>query len=366
MQSIRGKITLIQLVDIYRGSASKKAIQYDHLPLYGSGKGLTRGDAERLAQTMVTQRILEEFCEANGLGFVSSYVREGREGASLLDGRKKISMIQSLDSQRGSSEGATRGAPRTLGPGRAKRRGVKSKDIRQTIELVRDMDDDEEHHLTDEDYTDFRANIDGRREEEEDEESTEEEPAECRGKTGRGKRDRGDSAGGGGEPKGRKSNAQQRVAIVLDDDDEEEPHDGIGEDDEEEEEVVMMAEERQSFPLRRQQPPPPPSPGMMHSSPSPLLPPSLCPPVSSGEPPSEAMERRQLLCFDELLQLRERICMRTQLSSKFLSNSVIGRLSRSPPGELTALREIVGDNALVEKHAEAILAVTRKYADSGR
>lgn len=368
VQSIRGKITLIQLVDIYRGSASKKSIQYDHLPLYGSGRGLTRGDAERLGQTMVTQRILEEFCEANGLGFVSSYVREGREGASLLDGRKKISMIQSMDAQRGSSEGARGGAvggARTLGPGRAKRRGgAKGKDIRQTIELVRDMDDDGEHHLTDEDYTDFRTNIGGLRGEEEDEEETglHGNPSGERsgggslrgGKRGRGDdsmdkgdaMDRGDSMNGGGSVNGgdptgggskeRKKAVQQRVPIVLDDEEEGgEPY---------EEDEVVMEEERLSFPLRRSQPPPS---------------------MSSGETPSEAMERRQLLCFDELLQLRERICMRTQLSSKFLSNSVIGRLSRSPPGELAALRKIVGDNALVEKHAEAILAVTRKYVDSG-
>lgn len=147
----------------------------------------------------------------------------------------------------------------------------------------------------------------------------------------------------GGGSRERKKAVQQRVPIVLDDEEEGgEPYDRIEEDE------VMMEEERLSFPLRRSQPPP-----------------SLSPSMSSGETPSEAMERRQLLCFDELLQLRERICMRTQLSSKFLSNSVIGRLSRSPPGELVALRKIVGDNALVEKHAEAILAVTRKYVDSG-
>lgn len=75
MRSISGKITLIQLVDIFRGSASKKSVKYEHLRLYGSGKSLSRGDAERLAQTMATQRLLEEYCETNGLGFVSSYVR---------------------------------------------------------------------------------------------------------------------------------------------------------------------------------------------------------------------------------------------------------------------------------------------------
>lgn len=75
LQSMRGKITLIQLVDVFRGSSSKRYSKYTHLRLFGSGKGLSRGDGERLAQTMATQRILEEYCEANGLGYVSSYVR---------------------------------------------------------------------------------------------------------------------------------------------------------------------------------------------------------------------------------------------------------------------------------------------------
>jgi superfamily II DNA helicase RecQ len=97
VKNIPGKITLIQLVDAFRGSASKKSRQYEHLRQYGAGRSLSRGDAERLGQSLVTQRILEEYCEANGLGFVSSYVRPGRDEHLLVNGTKRITMAVSDD-----------------------------------------------------------------------------------------------------------------------------------------------------------------------------------------------------------------------------------------------------------------------------
>lgn len=71
--------------------------------------------------------------------------------------------------------------------------------------------------------------------------------------------------------------------------------------------------------------------------------------------------RRELLCFDELMQLRENICMQEKIPSKFLSNAIIGQLSRKPPSDLASLRGIIGDGSIIEKHLPSMLAILRKY-----
>lgn len=149
VKSIPGKVTLIQLVDIFRGSASKKSLKYENLTLYGSGKGLTRGDAERLAQTLVTQQVLEEFCETNGLGFVSSYVRVGRDASSLESGRRRISMINHVE-----DEPRSRQNNREVKPAKGRKPMKFTGGISQSLEAMKRMDDTAENFL-DDDFYDF-------------------------------------------------------------------------------------------------------------------------------------------------------------------------------------------------------------------
>lgn len=262
VRSVSGKITLIQLVDIFRGSASKKSLRYEKLRHYGSGRGLSRGDAERLAQTLVTQRILEEYCEANGLGFVSSYVRIGRD-ASLLDtGKRRISMVN-FDQDQGASSSRGRNSgdvPNKRGKKSAVTKETKGKDIRKALELVKNMDYDEEF-IIDDDYTygDFHRDHD---------------------------------------------------------------HDGD----------VM---EQVDCGLEK-------SPNLSQEN--------------------EENTEEQLQCFDQLLMLREDICMKENVTAKFLSNAMIGALSKRPPAELASLRAVTGGGPVVEKHANSILRITRAFS----
>jgi bloom syndrome protein len=246
LKSIRGKITLIQLVDIFRGSASKKSVQYEHLRQYGSGKSLSRGDAERLSQMMVTQRILEEYCETNGLGFVSSYVRMGSEAHSLEDGRRRVSLINHVGEEKGGRQSGSKEC-REVSKKKAFSKVTQSKDIRQALEVFRNADDEGERYL--DDYDEFHH------------------PAD--------------------------------------------------------EHYDMTMDESES--------------------------------VDPGK------DQREMQCFDELLRLREKICMKTNLSSKFLSNAIIGELSKMPPKDAASLAAITDGGPLIEKHQVAILAVTRKY-----
>lgn len=271
MRSISGKITLIQLVDIFRGSASKKSLKYEHLYLYGSGKGLSRGDAERLAQTMVTQRILEEYCEANGLGFVSSYVRSGRDAGLLDSGKRRISMVHHVDgvaSDKAARHGASdASAYRPAKKSRDKDTGThKSDDIKQTLLAFRYMDDEEECVIDDNyDFGDFYH---------------------------------GQAEGG---------------------------------DDDGAEESCVIEDEVEEIP-----------------------PPMAAAPVDYAE--------EELRCFDQLLMLRESICMKENITSKFLSNAILGELCRHLPTDVSSLKAIVGSGPLLERHAQAILRITREAA----
>lgn len=105
---INEKVTLLQLIDIFRGSTAKKAAYHSRNPYYGRGKGMSRGEVERLGQAMVMQQVFEETCETNAGGFVSSYVRSGPEARALEGGQKQITMIDHVTSG-GSGAGSTAG-----------------------------------------------------------------------------------------------------------------------------------------------------------------------------------------------------------------------------------------------------------------
>jgi RecQ family ATP-dependent DNA helicase len=70
------RITLTQLVHIYRGSKSKRIIEngHDHLEAYGYGKNKTKSEADRLLRSMVADDVIREKSECNAAGFPISYV----------------------------------------------------------------------------------------------------------------------------------------------------------------------------------------------------------------------------------------------------------------------------------------------------
>ncbi|EPX74582.1 RecQ type DNA helicase Rqh1 [Schizosaccharomyces octosporus yFS286] len=81
IRSLSGKTTLLQLIDVFRGSKGAKIIEngWDRLEGAGDGKSLNRGDSERLFHQLVAEGIFVEKVEANRRGFVSAYVFPGRQ-----------------------------------------------------------------------------------------------------------------------------------------------------------------------------------------------------------------------------------------------------------------------------------------------
>lgn len=71
------KVTLSQLVDLYRGSTNKSLEKFrsGSLPHFGEGKNdLTKADAERAAHIAIRDGVLDESIESNVHGGVFSYV----------------------------------------------------------------------------------------------------------------------------------------------------------------------------------------------------------------------------------------------------------------------------------------------------
>lgn len=70
------RVTMVQLVDIYRGSRNKRIMEngYDELQVYGYGKSKTKIDADRLLRSMVAEDVIREKSECNARGFPISYI----------------------------------------------------------------------------------------------------------------------------------------------------------------------------------------------------------------------------------------------------------------------------------------------------
>lgn len=87
------RITLVQLIDVFRGSGSKKYAKYTGSSHYGAGRDLSRTEAERLLQNMVAQNVLCQFNVSNAMGYVSTYVRVGKEARDVQRGVKKVMLV---------------------------------------------------------------------------------------------------------------------------------------------------------------------------------------------------------------------------------------------------------------------------------
>lgn len=146
MKAIRDKVTLNQLIDIYRGSASKKCLKYSTLNAYGRGRDKTKGDVERLLQNMCVQSLLQQYCHSNPMGYVSSYVKIGREAKQLETNQAKFlltvdnSSSQDNDFSEGTKE--RKGRKRKSEEGIAPLRSIKRQTKPATIKVEEDEFDD--------------------------------------------------------------------------------------------------------------------------------------------------------------------------------------------------------------------------------
>ncbi|KAI8077770.1 P-loop containing nucleoside triphosphate hydrolase protein [Halteromyces radiatus] len=86
------RITLIQLVSLFRGVANKtlKNKGYSSVALYGQGENIMKNDATRLAQHLVSLNILKEYTETNAGGYSTTYVTLGVKANNLLSDREKV------------------------------------------------------------------------------------------------------------------------------------------------------------------------------------------------------------------------------------------------------------------------------------
>ena len=79
-------VTLLQLTELYRGTKSKshtKFLQIDNLREFGKGRKYTKPDLDRIAHTMVFEKILIEESQTNAGGFNSDYVKLGEKAPQV-------------------------------------------------------------------------------------------------------------------------------------------------------------------------------------------------------------------------------------------------------------------------------------------
>ncbi|KAJ2360950.1 ATP-dependent DNA helicase sgs1, partial [Coemansia sp. RSA 2610] len=92
LEEQNSKTTLLQLIDIVRGSKGKRVIDRgdNRLPAYSCVKDLSKNDADRLCHQLVLLQVIEEYCVNNARGFVNSYIKRGRYANSVLYGQRPV------------------------------------------------------------------------------------------------------------------------------------------------------------------------------------------------------------------------------------------------------------------------------------
>ena len=93
--------TLLQYLEVFRGSTSSRIMSSGHtsLPMYGKGSSIQRTDLEILFHLMVIAGYLEESLHIGTHENVVSYLQPGCEATSLLSGRTGHHEEQAKSSQ---------------------------------------------------------------------------------------------------------------------------------------------------------------------------------------------------------------------------------------------------------------------------
>ncbi|KAI7961207.1 hypothetical protein MJO28_001696 [Puccinia striiformis f. sp. tritici] len=129
-------VTIVHIVDVFRGSKGKKITNAGHDQLDGAGQGSTldRTDSERLLHLMVSKDILTERFEANAMGFTNAYVQLGPAHRSVLNSKEPVMMA---------FNGGSGPTKRTTGSTEApKKVTIKQKANGKEISIVDDSDED--------------------------------------------------------------------------------------------------------------------------------------------------------------------------------------------------------------------------------
>ncbi|EFQ99075.1 ATP-dependent DNA helicase hus2/rqh1 [Nannizzia gypsea CBS 118893] len=84
------KVTVLACVDVFRGYSRQS--EFSHLPEFGYGSDLERGDVERLFRHLLYEDAVEEHNEPNQRGFAVQHVRRGRNAQRFKSGRHKTEL----------------------------------------------------------------------------------------------------------------------------------------------------------------------------------------------------------------------------------------------------------------------------------
>ncbi|ORX34249.1 hypothetical protein BD324DRAFT_605080 [Kockovaella imperatae] len=86
------RITVKGAADCFRGYGGNSAKGLGDNPMFGQGKSWDRNDAERLIQTLLAQKALDQFIVANGAGWSNSYLTLGRNAQLFLREARTLKM----------------------------------------------------------------------------------------------------------------------------------------------------------------------------------------------------------------------------------------------------------------------------------
>lgn len=86
-------VTLNQLTEVYRGSKSQQIVKFlktNLLKGYGAGKSFKKYEVDRIAHSMIFERVLIETSIQNKQGFASDYVQMGENAPAIQMGQKQF------------------------------------------------------------------------------------------------------------------------------------------------------------------------------------------------------------------------------------------------------------------------------------
>ncbi len=346
--------TLNQLVDMFKGSTAKRYASLQDIPFYGAAADLSKTEAERILQSMLTNQVFATQCKSNAHGFVTSYLRIGPKAKDLQGGRLRITLTVCDDEAE----------PRDNFHNTSKR-SPKSTNKRVKITAPPSDTDEEENYGDDyyledsfiNDNSTFEDEVDLSREEEEDNvyassehELPERVPSPASKIVKR-------------LPTQYRQILDRGVGmVILDDDDEDDDEDGqpikpiistkLDNDD-----IEVVGFERKSQEQMGITSEVVSSVSLLDTS----VPPSL--PSSSANSSFTMTHSGSSNCYEALLGWRDSLAMSRKVNAAFiLSNSVIGCIARNLPCTTGELAEIPGMTPeRCEKYSKDILQITSRY-----
>lgn len=85
-------ITLLQCIEIFKGSKNQKSLEHKDNPMYSRGAAYSRLDSERLFHNLVSKAILAEDVHVTAQDHIVMYLRPGKRAHEVLSGQLKIEL----------------------------------------------------------------------------------------------------------------------------------------------------------------------------------------------------------------------------------------------------------------------------------